>query len=103
MPAEKDPGPERLSDVLGHLFAARGWGHHQQQLRLEEAWRQAAGEPVAKLTRAGNLKRGVLEVQVQTGVLLQELAHFHKRRLLEALQQRLGPQVKDLRFKLAAK
>ena len=32
------------------------------------------------------MRRGILEVEVDSAVLLQELAHYHKRWLLEALR-----------------
>jgi hypothetical protein len=42
----------------------------------------------------------VLEVVVDNAVLLQELAHYHKRRLLEALRKRLpNTPLSDLRFR----
>ena len=51
-------------------------------------------------TAVSALRRGVLEVVVGNGVLLQELAHYHKRRLLEQLRGRLpGTTVTDLRFR----
>jgi predicted nucleic acid-binding Zn ribbon protein len=93
-------GPERLSEVLSRLFTARGWGRQQDRLRLERAWAEAAGADIARQTKAGALRRGVLEVLVGNAVLLQELAHFHKRRLLEALRRQLpGTPLNDLRFK----
>ncbi|MFO0811289.1 MAG: hypothetical protein U0746_21885 [Gemmataceae bacterium] len=55
--------------------------------------------PSTPRTRAPALKRGVLEVEVQGAVRMQELAHFHKRRLLEALRSLLpGTTLSDLRF-----
>ena len=51
-------------------------------------------------TRVAGLRRGVLEVEVANSALLQELAQFHKRRLLEALRQMLpGTPLHDLRFR----
>jgi hypothetical protein len=48
----------------------------------------------------GNFRRGVLEVQVGNAVLLQELTHYHRRRLLEQMRQRLpGTPITDLRFR----
>jgi predicted nucleic acid-binding Zn ribbon protein len=95
-------GPEPLKEILARLFTARGWGRRQDRLRLEEAWADAlaacgvAGGP----TRVGALRRGVLEVMVGNTVLLQELANFHKRPLLEQLRRRLpGTTVTDLRFR----
>lgn len=93
-------GPEPVGEILSRLFAARGWGRRQERLRLEEAWAAAAGAEVARHTRAGALRRGVLEVMVDNAVLLQELAHFQKRRLLENLRGRLpGMTLADLRFR----
>src|SRR6202022_648754 len=93
-------GPENLAEVLSRLFTARGWGRRQGRLHLEKAWAEAAGPEIAAQTRAGALRRGVLEVVVGNAVLLQELAHYHKRRLLEQLRRRLpGQTLTDLRFR----
>jgi predicted nucleic acid-binding Zn ribbon protein len=95
-----DKGPEKLGEILGRLFTARGWGRRQGRLHLERAWAEAVGPDFAAQTRVGNLRRGVLEVVVANAVLLQELAHFHKRRLLEQLRRRLpGTPLTDLRFR----
>src|SRR5207253_10811598 len=95
-----DKGPEPLGEILSRLFAARGWGRRQARMHLEEAWAEAAGPEIAKHTRVVQLRRGVLEVEVNNGVLLQELAHYHKRRLLEQLRGRLpGTPVCDLRLR----
>src|SRR3954471_18638451 len=93
-----DPPPEPIKEVLARLFTARGWGRRQGRLHLERAWADAvrevcppgpAGPDLAGQTRVGALRRGVLEVEVGNAVLLQELTHFYKRRLLEALRRRL--------------
>ncbi len=99
-----DTGPEPLGEILSRLFAARGWGRRQAQLRLEEAWAAAVGPIAAPHTRVGRLRRGVLEVIVDNAVLLQELAHFQKRPLLERLRQQL-PELAflDLRFRAGAR
>lgn len=95
-------GPEALGDILARLFTARGWGRRQDRLRLEDAWTAAmeACGLAAGQTQVGSLRRGVLDVVVGNGVLLQELAGFHKRRLLEQLRRRLsGISLTDLRFR----
>src|SRR5437899_5927838 len=81
--------PEKLGEILSRLFTARGWGRRQERLRLEEAWAAAVGPELAQQTRVGSLRRGVLEVMVANAILLQELAHYQKRRLLEQLRGRL--------------
>ena len=93
-------GPENLGEILARLFTARGWGRRQGRLHLEKAWAEAAGPDFAARTRVAALRRGVLEVVVGNAVLLQELASFHKRRLLEELRRRLpNTPVTDLRFR----
>jgi hypothetical protein len=45
----------------------------------------------------------VLEVEVASAVLLAELTHFHKRRLLAELRKQLtGVTLTDLRFRAGA-
>jgi predicted nucleic acid-binding Zn ribbon protein len=96
-------GPELLGEILSRLFAARGWGRRQGRLHLERAWAEAVGPEHAQHTRVAGLRRGVLEIEVANSALLQELAHFHKRRLLEQLRPRLpGVTVNDLRFRAGA-
>jgi predicted nucleic acid-binding Zn ribbon protein len=95
-----EKGPERLGEILSRLFTARGWGRRQERLRLERAWAEAVGPEGARYTQVAGLRRGVLEVIVGNAVLLQELAHYHKRRLLEQLRGRLpGTPLTDLRFR----
>ena len=101
LPAEPT-GPEPLGEVLSRLFAARGWGRRQERLRVEQAWADAMAACAldAEQTRVNGLRRGVLEVLVANAVMLQELAHFHKRKLLEAVRGKLaGTTVHDLRFR----
>jgi predicted nucleic acid-binding Zn ribbon protein len=108
MAIRRDPpnrGPERLGEILSRLFTARGWGRRQGRLHLERAWADAVAAlgldaAHAEHARPGALRRGVLEVVVDNAVLLQELAHYHKRRLLEQLRRRLpGTPLTDLRFR----
>jgi len=99
----REKGPELVGEVLSRLFAARGWGRRQDRLRLERIWAQAIGPDHANQTRVAALRRGVLEVEVANSALLQELAHFHKRRLLAELRRRLpGVALGELRFRAGA-
>jgi predicted nucleic acid-binding Zn ribbon protein len=96
-----EKGPELLGEILSRLFVAKGWGRRQAQLRLEQAWAEAVGPEGTKHTRVAGLRRGVLEVTVGNAVLLQELAHYGRPRLLAELRRRLpGTTLTDLRFRL---
>jgi predicted nucleic acid-binding Zn ribbon protein len=96
-------GPEPLKEILSRLFTARGWGRRQGRLQLDRAWAAAAGEEYAAHSRVLGLKRGIIEIEVDSSVLLQELAHYHKRRLLQELSARLpGQGIKEMRFRAGA-
>lgn len=96
----RERGPEPIGEILSRLFTARGWGRRQGQLHLERAWNEVVGPEFASHTRVNGLRRGVLEIMVGNAVVLQELAHFHKRRLLEALRRKLTTTpLTDLRFR----
>ncbi|QVL30423.1 DUF721 domain-containing protein [Telmatocola sphagniphila] len=93
-------GPEPLGDILARLFAARGFGRKQDRLRLERAFEASIDEEYKAHARPLNIRRGVLEIEVRSAVLMQELAQFHKRKLLESLRKNLqGITLNDLRFK----
>jgi len=100
MMAEAPRGPEPLGDVLGKLFISRGWARLAERAKLEDAWLTAAGPAIAADARVTSLRRGVLEVEVRSSVLQQELAQFHKRKLLKSLRESL-PQltITDLKFR----
>jgi predicted nucleic acid-binding Zn ribbon protein len=97
----KRRGPKPVADILGELFAARGFGRLRAQGELEDAWNAAVGEPGCKQTRLGEVRRGVLIVTVAHPALLEELAAFEKPRLLAALRQNApGTVVHDIRFRI---
>ena len=94
-------GPRPLGEVLGDLFAARGFGRLRALKELEDAWNEAVGEPGRHHTRIGEVRRGVLNVTVANSTLLAELAAFQKPALLAALRQNApGTVVHDIRFRV---
>ena len=98
--AESNSGPENLSDVLGRLFVARGWGRVSERTRLETAWGETIGPELVGQTRVGSIRRGVLEIEVRSAVLQQELTQYHKRKLLADLRVKLtGVSITDLKFR----
>lgn len=93
-------GPEPISNILAELMARRGFARVQGTAALESAWRQAAGEMMAKYTRVGAVKRGKLEIVAANSILLQELT-FQKQALLAALKLALPDEpIKDFRFRV---
>src|SRR3954451_13051792 len=94
-------GPKPLSEILGELFAARGFGRLRALKELEDAWNAAVGEPGCRQTRLGEVRRGVLNVTVAHPTLLEELAAFQKSTLLAALRRDApGTVIHDIRFRV---
>lgn len=94
-------GPKSVTDILGELFATRGYGRLRAQTELEEAWNAAVGEPGCRQTRVGDVRRGVLNVTVAHSTLLEELAAYQKPQLLAALRQNApGTTIHDIRFRV---
>ena len=92
--------PKPIANILSELMAHRGYARVQSGGRCAEAWQQAAGETVASYTRAGQVRRGVLEVIVGNSTLVQELP-FQKSALLKKLAEMLPEEnVRDLRFRV---
>lgn len=101
MPSPKHRGPKPLADILGELFASRGFGRLRAQKELEDAWNAAVGEPGCRQTKVGEVRRGVLNVTVAHPALLEELAAFQKSSLLAALRRNApGTTVHDIRFRV---
>src|SRR5690242_5293252 len=101
MPIPNRRGPRALSDILGELFTARGYGRILARQELEDAWNAAVGEPLCRQTQLGEVRRGVLNVTVSHPALLEELAAFRKPELLAALRQTApGMGIHDIRFRV---
>lgn len=95
-------GPQTIGNVLSELMARRGFARVQSTAACEDAWRQAAGEMVAKYTSVGALRRGTLEIVVANSTLVQELG-FQKTALLKRLADLLPDEgIKNLRFKVGS-
>lgn len=95
-------GPEPIGNILAELMARRGLGRVQSSAALEAAWRQAAGELLARYSRPGPVRRNTLDVVVANSVLLQEMT-FQKASLLSRLAILLPDcEIRDLRFRLGA-
>ncbi len=76
--------PQHIGDVLSELMARRGYARVQSGGLCADAWREAAGADFASATRAGQVRRGVLEVWVANSTLVQEIG-FRKASLVARL------------------
>src|SRR5512147_2698205 len=100
-PPSRGRGLRPLSEILGALMAARGYGRLHGRRELEAAWEAAVGLPACRQTRLGAVRRGVLSVTVAHPALLEELAVFRKPAILATLRQQApGAEVRDIRFRV---
>jgi predicted nucleic acid-binding Zn ribbon protein len=98
----RNRGPQKASDIVAQLMAARGYARVQSVAVTRDAWNAAAGEKMSTHTSPGGLKRGVLEVLVRNSVVLQELT-FQKKKILKKLVAALpDAKIEDLKFRVAA-
>lgn len=94
--------PKKIADVLAQLITARGYGRIQATADFTAAWQAAAGEALAKYTRPGRLRRGVLEITVSNSTVVQELT-FQKQRILAKLQaEHADARIRDIRFRIGS-
>jgi len=94
------PPAKPVKEVLSQLLAKRGYAQVQTAATCEEAWREAVGGKLAADSRAGNVRRGVLEVLVRNSVTVQELG-FVKTKIVKTLSKLVPEQqIRDLRFRV---
>lgn len=94
------PPPKAMGDVMSQLLARRGYAQVQTAAACTAAWRTAVGEKIAASTRAGAVRRGVLEVLVSNSAVMQELA-FMKVQLIRRLKDEApDQQIRDIRFRV---
>lgn len=97
----KRHGPRPLGEILGALFATRGFGRLRSVSELEAAWITAVGQDVAAKTKIGAIRHGVVNVTVNHPTLLEELSAFRKHELIASLKRNApSTLVRDIRFRV---
>lgn len=92
--------PKRIGDVVAQVVSKRGYGRFQSIEDLAEAWRSATGDGLARFSRPGRLRRGMLEITASNSTVVQELT-FQKQAILTSLKQQLpDARIRDLRIRV---
>jgi predicted nucleic acid-binding Zn ribbon protein len=92
--------PKTIGNVIAQVITARGYGRIQADTNFADAWKAAVGEALAKYTKPGRLRRGVLEITVANSMTVQELT-FQKQQILKQLQtNQPDAKIRDLRFRI---
>ena len=91
---------KKASELINYLLARKGYAQTQSKTELSESWRAVAGKKWQNKTMVGNIRRGVLEVVVESSAAHQQL-EFIKNKLLKSIQTQL-PQnnIRDIKFRV---
>jgi len=82
----------RLGDVLPAVLGDLGLTETLRASDVLVAWRRVVGEKLARVARARSFQAGVLVVEAESPVWMQEI-RFHQVRLRKRLDEECGPGV----------
>ena len=89
---------EPIGPALDKLISSLGIGIKLQEYNAVVYWEKVVGLPIAKVTKATKIKKGVLFVQVKTGTWRNELT-LRKKEIIDKINNLIGIDVvKDIRF-----
>jgi len=93
-----------LKDAINSFLRKSGLDRLTAHDQLDRAWVEAVGPEVARHTRMSRtIRRGVLNVEVDSSVLLAELGGFRKPEILLVLREQFRREyIEDIRFKLGS-
>jgi predicted nucleic acid-binding Zn ribbon protein len=91
-----------LRDAIASFLETSGLARATLSDQVGRAWCEILGPEIAKHTRLSRtLRRGTLNVEVDSPALLGELSGFRKAEILRGLQERIKRKhIEDVRFKL---
>ena len=94
--------PRKIGSAISELLTRRGYTQIQSSNTVIELWEKIVGSSIARCSRPGNCRRGVLEVVVGNSTILQELT-FRKSNLIAALSEHFpDKRVTDMRFRVGS-
>lgn len=90
-----------VADALRALSRQPWFSSNYALKDLKRAWVEAAGPKTAQRAWIVGVRKGVLLITVESATLRQELAGFHKHRLLEDIRKYKGcGGIQDLEFRI---
>jgi len=103
-PSRKGRSIATLKEAIESFLRQSGLSRRSAQDHLGRAWVEAAGPEAALHTRiTRTIRRGVLNVEVDSSALLAELSGFRKPEILAVLRERFKREyIEDIRFKLGS-
>ena len=90
----------KIGDLLPQLIVQCKLHRRQHFEQLEEAWRQAVGEPFAAVTHVSGLHRGTLTIKVPHNAFMQELSFRHSELIAALAALVKDEKIKKIRFEV---
>jgi predicted nucleic acid-binding Zn ribbon protein len=92
--------PRPIASLVADALALRGYAQADAAQRRQQAWESSCGPMLAGMSRATEIRRGVMTVLVGSSMAMQEIS-LQKETLLQRIRQELPEQkIRDLRFRV---
>lgn len=98
-PKKRPPVARTMGEILPDLLKRIGLTSGKNR-KIQDLWREIAGDELSRTTRVIAHKGGTLIVEVQSATVLHELDVYHKATFLQLLRERFPGGLTHLRFKL---
>jgi len=86
-----------VADLIAGVVKQAGVGENTPLAKLRKAWVRVVGRSMAEGSRVVRVEKQTLVVEVDSAALGQELAVYHKARILDCLRDTTGVRLSDLR------
>lgn len=92
--------PERTGDILQRVLRDLGLEDRIEEARLRDRWADVVGDAIASRCRPGRISDGILFIEVENNVWMQEMM-FHRERLLRMIGERFpGLGIRGIRMSI---
>ena len=87
-----------LGDILEQALAKQGLLARTRHSNVDEAWTSIVGSEFADHTRIASLKKGILEIEVDSSALMTEIQFYRKALLLDLRETVRKPFISRISF-----
>ncbi|MCA8923735.1 MAG: DUF721 domain-containing protein [Planctomycetes bacterium] len=92
-----------VAELIAGVVRQAGVGENTPLAKVRRAWPRVVGRSLAEGARVLRLEKGTIVVEVDSAALGQELAVYHKARILKCLQEETGVRLGELRCRQAGR
>jgi len=90
----------RVGEILPRVLELMGLDNRFEEVKLMQGWAEVVGPVVAKKSRPRMLKNGILFIEVENSVWMQEL-WFHQKQIIERIRKQYPKvEIKGIRLEI---